>query len=64
MEFATQITRGLAAAGEKGIVHRDLKPANLFVTHDGLVKILDFAERGHRHESAALPTAPPRFEPI
>jgi serine/threonine protein kinase len=44
-EIATQASKGLAAAHEKGIVHRDLKPENLFVTKDGITKILDFARR-------------------
>jgi eukaryotic-like serine/threonine-protein kinase len=42
VEYVIQVTRGLAAAHERGIIHRDLKPENLFITRDGVVKILDF----------------------
>ena len=40
--YAQQIARGMAAVHRRGIAHRDLKPENVFVTRDGLVKILDF----------------------
>src|SRR5271170_2716326 len=42
IDYGIQIARGLATAHAKGITHRDLKPENLFLTEDGLVKILDF----------------------
>ncbi len=41
-EVALQVARGLARAHESGVVHRDVKPANLFLTSQGVLKILDF----------------------
>ncbi len=42
LDIAIQISHGLAKAHETGLVHRDIKPANIFITNDGVVKIIDF----------------------
>jgi WD40 repeat protein len=42
VSWALEVSRGLAAAHDRGIVHRDLKPDNVFLTRDGRVKVLDF----------------------
>jgi len=42
LEITVSLADGLASAHAKGLVQRDLKPANIFITDDGLVKLLDF----------------------
>src|ERR1700693_832608 len=41
-KIAAQMAAALEYAHERAVVHRDLKPANIKVTHDGVVKLLDF----------------------
>jgi serine/threonine protein kinase len=40
--IADQVLDTLAAFHGEGVIHRDIKPGNLFVTREGIVKVLDF----------------------
>ena len=42
LEAGASIADGLAAAHDQGVVHRDIKPSNIFLSTNGVVKILDF----------------------
>jgi serine/threonine protein kinase len=41
LKIVMQVARGLKHAHEQGIIHRDIKPGNIFLTQDGVAKILD-----------------------
>ncbi|MBI3549367.1 MAG: serine/threonine protein kinase [Elusimicrobia bacterium] len=45
-----QIAAALDYAHSQRIIHRDLKPANVIVTHEGVVKVMDF---GIAHQAKA-----------
>jgi hypothetical protein len=66
LELAEQLLDVLAACHGQGIVHRDLKPANVFVTNEGVVKVLDFGvaqlrEGQQDHTRAGMALGTPSF---
>ncbi len=42
LNIGYQVLDVLEAAHARKVVHRDIKPANIFLTQDGVVKVLDF----------------------
>ncbi len=43
LHIAIEVCWGVDAAHEHGVIHRDIKPDNVWLTTDGVVKVLDFS---------------------
>lgn len=42
IEYTKEICNGLIDIHKENIVHRDLKPSNILITHDNVIKLIDF----------------------
>ncbi len=55
-EVFEQCLAALIHARERGITHRDIKPSNLFITREGISKVIDF-DIARRDDSGQISTA-------
>ena len=52
IRIATDFSDAVSAVHHGNMVHRDLKPANVFLTSDGVVKLMDFGIARTKNESS------------